>query len=52
MIFVNDGGAQYFFLEHATWDGLYVADLVFPWYVHTFHFPFQNRHVSMGAFQN
>lgn len=33
MIFVNDGGAGYYFLDHATWDGLYVADLVFPWYV-------------------
>ncbi|OXA51690.1 heparan-alpha-glucosaminide N-acetyltransferase [Folsomia candida] len=33
MIFVNDGGAQYWFFEHATWDGLYVADLVFPWFL-------------------
>ncbi|CAL8127449.1 unnamed protein product [Orchesella dallaii] len=33
MIFVNDGGAGYYFLEHATWDGLYVADLVFPWFL-------------------
>ena len=32
MVFVNDGGAGYYFFEHATWDGLYVADLVFPWY--------------------
>jgi heparan-alpha-glucosaminide N-acetyltransferase len=34
MIFVNDGGAHYYFFEHAAWDGLYVADLVFPWLVH------------------
>ncbi|CAG7785907.1 unnamed protein product [Allacma fusca] len=33
MIFVNDGGGGYYFLEHATWDGLYVADLVFPWFL-------------------
>ena len=31
MIFVNDGGGGYWFMEHATWNGLYVADLVFPW---------------------
>ena len=31
MIFVNDGGGGYFFMEHATWNGLYVAHLVFPW---------------------
>jgi heparan-alpha-glucosaminide N-acetyltransferase len=33
MIFVNDRGGDYFFFEHATWDGLYVADLVFPWFL-------------------
>lgn len=33
MIFVNDGGGHYYFFEHATWDGLYVADLVFPWFL-------------------
>ena len=32
MIFVNDGAGFYFFFEHATWNGLQVADLVFPWY--------------------
>lgn len=31
MIFVNDGGGGYYFFEHATWNGLYVADLAFPW---------------------
>jgi hypothetical protein len=33
MIFVNAGGAGYYFFEHAPWNGLYVADLVFPWFV-------------------
>jgi hypothetical protein len=31
MIFVNDGAGGYWFFEHATWNGLCVADLVFPW---------------------
>ena len=31
MMFVNDGGGDYWFFEHATWNGLTVADLVFPW---------------------
>jgi heparan-alpha-glucosaminide N-acetyltransferase len=29
IILVAAGG--YWFLEHATWNGLNVADLVFPW---------------------
>ena len=33
MIFVNDGTGGYWFLEHATWNGLQVADLVFPWFL-------------------
>jgi len=33
MIFVNFGGGGYDFLEHVTWNGLHVADLVFPWFV-------------------
>jgi len=33
MMFVNDGGGGYWFMEHATWNGLYVADLVFPWFL-------------------
>lgn len=33
MIFVDDGGGLYYFFEHCTWDGLYVADLAFPWFV-------------------
>lgn len=30
MIFVNNGAGGYAFLEHATWNGLYVGDLIFP----------------------
>jgi len=33
MIFVNGGGGQYSFFEHAPWNGLTVADLVFPWFL-------------------
>ena len=33
MIFVNYGGGRYWFFEHAEWNGLTVADLVFPWWV-------------------
>jgi heparan-alpha-glucosaminide N-acetyltransferase len=33
MIFVNDGGGGYWFMEHSTWNGLYGADLVFPWFL-------------------
>lgn len=33
MMFVNHGAGGYWFLEHATWDGLYVGDLVFPWFM-------------------
>ena len=31
MIFVNDGAGGYSFFEHATWNGLQLADVVFPW---------------------
>ena len=34
MIFVNDGAGGYWFFEHATWNGLQLADVVFPWYAH------------------
>ncbi|XP_050681530.1 heparan-alpha-glucosaminide N-acetyltransferase isoform X1 [Leptidea sinapis] len=30
MIFVNDGAGGYWWLEHATWNGLAAGDLVFP----------------------
>ncbi|XP_042882436.1 heparan-alpha-glucosaminide N-acetyltransferase-like [Penaeus japonicus] len=35
MIFVNYGGGKYYFFKHARWNGLTVADLVFPW-IHQF----------------
>jgi heparan-alpha-glucosaminide N-acetyltransferase len=34
MIFVNYGGGGYSFFSHSKWNGLTVADLVFPWCVH------------------
>jgi heparan-alpha-glucosaminide N-acetyltransferase len=33
MIFVNAGGGHYWWIEHATWNGLHVADLVFPFFL-------------------
>lgn len=33
MIFVNYGGAGYAALEHTAWDGLTLADLVFPFFI-------------------
>ncbi|CAL1292528.1 unnamed protein product [Larinioides sclopetarius] len=33
MIFVNYGGGRYWYFEHAHWNGLTVADLVFPWFI-------------------
>lgn len=33
MIFVNYAGGHYWFFHHAAWDGLTIADLVFPWFV-------------------
>ncbi|XP_037093972.1 heparan-alpha-glucosaminide N-acetyltransferase-like [Pollicipes pollicipes] len=33
MIFVNEWQGQYWFFEHAAWNGLLVADLVFPWFM-------------------
>eukprot|EP00056_Hartaetosiga_gracilis_P005140 m.81756 g.81756 ORF g.81756 m.81756 type:complete len:754 (+) comp12068_c0_seq5:47-2308(+) len=33
MIFVNYGGGGYNFFDHSKWNGLTVADLVFPWFV-------------------
>ncbi|XP_047119724.1 heparan-alpha-glucosaminide N-acetyltransferase-like [Schistocerca piceifrons] len=33
MIFVNDGAGKYWFLEHTTWNGLNVADVLFPWFM-------------------
>lgn len=33
MIFVNYGGGKYWFFSHSVWNGLTVADLVFPWFM-------------------
>ncbi|EDO47163.1 predicted protein, partial [Nematostella vectensis] len=33
MIFVNFGGGGYYFFAHSIWNGLTVADLVFPWFM-------------------
>jgi heparan-alpha-glucosaminide N-acetyltransferase len=33
MIFVNYGGGGYWFFDHSSWNGLTVADLVFPWFM-------------------
>lgn len=33
MIFVNYGGGDYWFFRHSPWNGLTVADLVFPWFL-------------------
>ncbi|XP_052356256.1 heparan-alpha-glucosaminide N-acetyltransferase-like isoform X3 [Oncorhynchus keta] len=33
MVFVNYGGGRYWFFRHESWNGLTVADLVFPWFV-------------------
>jgi len=33
MIFVNYGGGGYWFFNHSRWNGLTVADLVFPWFM-------------------
>lgn len=33
MIFVNNGAGGYVLLEHATWDGLFIGDLVFPCFI-------------------
>lgn len=33
MIFVNFGAGGYDLIEHAVWNGLHLADLVFPWFM-------------------
>lgn len=33
MIFVNYGGGKYWFFSHSIWNGLTLADLVFPWFM-------------------
>lgn len=33
MIFVNDGSGSYTILEHTTWNGMLLGDLVFPCFI-------------------
>lgn len=33
MIFVNFGGGYYWWMDHAVWNGIGVADFVFPWFL-------------------
>ncbi|XP_019633914.1 PREDICTED: heparan-alpha-glucosaminide N-acetyltransferase-like [Branchiostoma belcheri] len=33
MAFVNYGGGGYWFFDHSVWNGITVADLVFPWFM-------------------
>ena len=33
MICVNYGGGEFWYMNHSRWNGLTVADLVFPWCV-------------------
>lgn len=33
MVFVNYNGGSYWFFNHSVWNGLTVADLVFPWFI-------------------
>ncbi|ELT95966.1 hypothetical protein CAPTEDRAFT_92095 [Capitella teleta] len=33
MIFVNYGGGGYWYFSHAVWNGLYITDLIFPWFI-------------------
>ncbi|XP_041367487.1 heparan-alpha-glucosaminide N-acetyltransferase-like [Gigantopelta aegis] len=48
MIFVNYGGGGYWFFEHPPWNGLTVADLVFPWFIFimgtSMNFSFRSMH--------
>lgn len=33
MIFVNFGCGGYYIFDHAVWDGLHMADVIFPWFM-------------------
>lgn len=33
MVFVNYGGGKYWFFHHSPWNGITLADVVFPWFV-------------------
>ncbi|KAH3873028.1 heparan-alpha-glucosaminide N-acetyltransferase-like [Dreissena polymorpha] len=53
MMFVNYGGANYWFFNHSIWNGLTVADLVFPWFIWimgtALAFSFQSLHKSQAS---
>lgn len=34
MVFVNLGGGDYWYMNHSYYDGLTIADLVFPWFIY------------------
>uniref|UniRef100_A0A914DJA9 Heparan-alpha-glucosaminide N-acetyltransferase catalytic domain-containing protein n=1 Tax=Acrobeloides nanus TaxID=290746 RepID=A0A914DJA9_9BILA len=33
MIFANRGSGGYYYLNHAPWEGLHFADVIFPWFI-------------------
>jgi heparan-alpha-glucosaminide N-acetyltransferase len=33
MVFVNLGGGSYWYINHSYWNGMTIADLVFPWFI-------------------
>jgi len=33
MVFVNHGSGEYSFFSHTAWNGIHLADVVFPWFV-------------------
>jgi heparan-alpha-glucosaminide N-acetyltransferase len=47
MVFVNYGGGGYWWLDHSRWDGLTVADLVFPAFVWTMGASMALSHAGM-----
>lgn len=49
MVFVNYGGGQYWFFDHSIWDGLTVADLVFPWFVFVMG---TSMHISLSSLRD
>ncbi|CAF3946129.1 unnamed protein product, partial [Rotaria sp. Silwood1] len=49
MIFVNYGGGGYWFFKHSIWNGLTVADLVFPWFTWIMGVSIVFSHCSMRA---
>ena len=47
MMFVNDGAGSYWFFEHATWNGLLLADLVFGWFDKKYFTPVKAKHSKL-----